>query len=346
MSRNRQNAEVSTALGLEVPQRYSSRADEVIDCRKPLPPFRDRARARKTSNSGRCIDHRLLVISDEPAAGSVPIDPAGPSCSRYSPPWRWRRTRKFSRHGQLEDHMSRYLKILAALNIGLLAALLGHAQPASAQAQNAVMAIDTLLEPDETMIKEAVAANERLLKVFPKGFALGTTHAPHISTLQRYVKTADLDKVYEAVGKVLAEDKPTGWKLKAYKYYYIPWKDIGLAGIVIEPTGDLIRFQKKLIDALAPFTVKTGTAAAFVTTKEDPDINQPTIDYVEHFVPNETGKKFNPHVTIGLASQVYLEGMLKEPFEAFTFSPAGLSVYHLGNFGTARTKLKSWDLGG
>src|SRR5207244_10171247 len=153
------------------------------------------------------------------------------------------------------------------------------------------------------MIENATAANERLLKVFPKGFALGKTHQPHISCLQRYVKTADLDKVYEAVSKVLAEEKPTGWKLKAYKYYYIPWKDFGLAGIVIEPSDDLIRYQQKLIDAVAPFTVKSGTAAAFVTTKDDPNINLPTIDYVETFVPKESGKKFNPHVTIGLASE-------------------------------------------
>ena len=61
-------------------------------------------------------------------------------------------------------------------------------------------AIDILLEPDATMIKNATAANERLLKTFPKGFALGKTHQPHISCLQRYVKTADLDKVYVAVG--------------------------------------------------------------------------------------------------------------------------------------------------
>ena len=69
---------------------------------------------------------------------------------------------------------------------------------------NPVTAIDILLEPDATMMKNAEAANERLLKSFPKGFALGKTHQPHISCLQRYVKTADLDKVYEAVGKVLA----------------------------------------------------------------------------------------------------------------------------------------------
>lgn len=240
--------------------------------------------------------------------------------------------------------MHRFLKVLAALSLGLLASLPGATQPLKADEPSAVTAIDILLEPDATMVKRAEAANERLLKEFPKGFALGKTHQPHISCLQRYVKTADLDKVYEAVGKVLAEEKPTTWKLKAHKYYYIPWKDIGLAGIVIEPTDDLIRYQKKLIDAVKPFTAKTGTAAAFVTTKEAPDINQPTIDYVEKFVPNETGKKFNPHVTIGLASEEYLKKMLDEKFEAFTFSPAGASVYHLGNFGTARTKLKSWEL--
>src|SRR4249919_1450245 len=161
--------------------------------------------------------------------------------------------------------MSAFAKVSLALSICLVGTLLGYAQPLSAQAQNPVTAIDILLEPDGTMIKNATAANERLLKVFPKGFALGKTHQPHISTLQRYVKTTDLDKVYEAVGKVLAEEKPTGWKLKAYKYYYIPWKELGLAGIVIEPTtNDLIRYQKELIDAVAPFTVETGTAAAFV----------------------------------------------------------------------------------
>jgi hypothetical protein len=240
--------------------------------------------------------------------------------------------------------MFRYLIVLAALCVGLLAALPGNERRLRADEPSPVTAIDVLLDPDATMVRHAEAANERLLKSFPRGFALGKTHRPHVSCLQRYVKTADLDKVYEAVGKVLAEEKPATWKLKAYKYYYIPWKDIGLAGIVIEPTDDLIRYQQKLIDAVAPFAVKTGTAAAFVTTREDPDINQPTIDYVATYVPNASGKKFNPHVTVGIGAQDYLKKMLDEKFEAFTFSPVGASVYHLGNFGTARKKLKSWEL--
>jgi len=209
---------------------------------------------------------------------------------------------------------------------------------------NQVTAIDILLEPDATMLKGAGAANARLRETFPKGFALDETHQPHITCLQRYVRTADLDKVYEAVGKVLAGEKPTSWKLKAYRYYYLPWKEIGLAGIVIEPTDDLIRFQQKLVDAVAPCTEKTGTAAAYVATKDDPEINQPTIDYVAAFVPNATGAKFNPHVTIGIATQDYLKKLLDEKFEAFTFSPVGVSVYQLGNMGTARKKLRGWEL--
>jgi hypothetical protein len=240
--------------------------------------------------------------------------------------------------------MNRSRNVLAALCIGLLALLHSTARPVKADEQSTVTAIDIVLEPDATLVQHAEAANERLLKEFPKGFALGKTHHPHISCLQRYVKTADLDKVYDAVRKVLAEENPASWKLKAYKYYYIPWKEIGLAGIVVEPTEDLIRYQKKLIDAVTPFTAATGTAGAFVTTKEDPDINQPTIEYVTTFVPKETGEKFNPHVTIGIATQDYLKKMLEEKFEPFTFSPTGASVYHLGNFGTARKKLKGWEL--
>jgi hypothetical protein len=109
------------------------------------------------------------------------------------------RRRKSSRHSHLEDRMHRHLKVLATLSFVLLGSLSGNAQPVKAEEPNPVTAIDILLEPDATMVKQ-------------------------------------------------------------------------------------------------------------------------------------------------LASQVYPKKMLDEKFEAFTFSPVGASVYHLGNFGTARKKLKSWEL--
>ena len=235
--------------------------------------------------------------------------------------------------------MLEYSKILVALGIGLVS-LLGYAAPSSAQ-QNPVTAIDIALEPDAPMIQRAKVDNARLLKAFPKGFALDATHNPHVTMLQQFVRTDDLEKVYAAVNKVLADEKPTSWKLKAYKYYYIPSPPIGLAGIVVEPTPDLLRLQQKIIDAVTPFTVKTGTPAAFMSTENGRDIQKFLLVYVANFVKIAAGKKFNPHVTIGVAKITYLKKMLAEPFEAFTFSPAGASVYQLGSFGTARKELKA-----
>ena len=53
---------------------------------------------------------------------------------------------------------------------------------------------------------------------------------------------------------------------------------------------------------MSPFTVKTGTAAAFMSTEDGRDIQRVLIDYVTNFVSIGSGKKFNPHVTIGVAS--------------------------------------------
>jgi len=208
--------------------------------------------------------------------------------------------------------------------------------------QTTVTAIDIMLEPDATMLKHAEAANARLLNVFPKGFSLDATHRPHVTMVQRFVRTADLDKVYAAAGKVFAGANVTGLKLESFKYYYIPDKDIGLSGIVVKPTPELLKLQQDVIAAVAPFTEATGTSAAFVTTPDDPVINPLLIEYVAAFVPKASGEHFNPHVTTGVASREYLDKMLAEPFEPFTFSPAGAAVYQLGQFGTAAKKLKEW----
>ena len=242
------------------------------------------------------------------------------------------------------------MKIDRRLHLGSMTAVaavvaisLAFAQGAVAQ-QDPVTAVDIALEPDATMIEHAKAANARLLKSFPKGFALDATHHPHVTMLQQFVRTDDLDKVYVAASAVLAKEKPRAWTLKAFKYYYIPDPPFGLAGIVVEPTEDLHRLQDALIKAVAPYTVKTGTPAAFFSEEDGRDIQKSLIEYVANFVAIAAGPKFNPHVTIGVGTESYLNQMLAEPFPSFTFSVAGASVYQLGTFGTARKELKALAL--
>jgi 2'-5' RNA ligase superfamily len=238
--------------------------------------------------------------------------------------------------------MDKHLDVFTAVNLGS-GLVLAFAQETAAQ-QNPVTAIDIALEPDATMVQHARDANARLLKDFPKGFALEETHHPHISILQQFVRTDDLDKVYAAANAVLAKEKPTTWTLKAFKYYYIPSPPIGVAGIVIEPTEDLHRLQDELIAAVKPYTVKTGTPAAFFSDESGRDIQKPLISYVANFVTDAAGKRFNPHVTVGVGTETYLNRMLAEPFPSFTFSAAGASVYQLGTFGTARKELRALTL--
>ena len=210
--------------------------------------------------------------------------------------------------------------------------------------QSPLTAIDIALEPDTVMMNRALADNAALWANVPQGFALDATHHAHVTLLQCFVRTADLPTIYAVTEEILAQEKYTDWKLTAFKYYYVPAGPIGLAGIVVEPTEDLHRLQDELIAAVTPFTVKTGTAAACYSDDGGRDIQPFLISYVENFVRDAAGKRFNPHVTIGVGTEKFLNEMLAEPFPSFTFSPAGASVYQLGTFGTARKELKALTL--
>jgi hypothetical protein len=218
-----------------------------------------------------------------------------------------------------------------------------YAQPPSSPDQNAVTAIDILLEPDTAMFKHAAADNARLRKAYPKGFAFDAAHTPHITMLQCFVRTADLEKLYAAEAKVFISVK--AMKLDAFKRYYIPaGGGLGVAGICAKPSPEILKLQADIIAAAKPFMLETGPIGAFTAGHDDPAIDAAIIQYVSTFVSKASGEKFNPHVSTGNAPTAYLDEMVKEPFESFTFAPARAAVFQLGPFGTAAKKLKEWDL--
>ena len=106
---------------------------------------------------------------------------------------------------------------------------LGLAVTAAVQAagsEPATTAIDILLDPDTTMIAQAQAANVRLRENYSAGFALDADHAPHISVLQRFVRSSDIEQVKAAVAKVIAKTDPVKFKLQATGYYYLPYQNL------------------------------------------------------------------------------------------------------------------------
>ena len=207
-------------------------------------------------------------------------------------------------------------------------------------------AIDILIHPDDSMLARATSVNQRMLQSVPppQGFALDEHHQPHITVLQRYVNSADLDAVYDAINAVLGsvELSTLAFTAVAIRHMEVGTPGVGLSGIIVKPGPEVLDFQSRLIDALAPFTGSGGTADAYVRTDAEPEINATTIDYIEHYVPDHSGQNYIAHVTVGLATLDDLSTIEAESFEPLTFLPAGVSVYQLGNNGTAAKRLKDY----
>ena len=230
---------------------------------------------------------------------------------------------------------SAFIKIVCCLAPIIFSASIKHAV-----AQSAITAIDVLLDPDKKMLDSAKVYNQIMLKNYSGAgsYSLDAIHTPHITVLQCFVKTSDLEKVYTAVAKVVNSEKPTKEKITTSGFYYFPYKNLGVAGITATPTSNLLRFQAKIIEALKPFTV-VGTDAAFVQNVDGTPIAAGSSEYVNGFIPDHSDIKYNPHVTIGLAEQNFLKELFAKPYHQFTFQCSAVSIYHLGDFGTARTKL-------
>jgi hypothetical protein len=156
-----------------------------------------------------------------------------------------------------------------------------------------LIAIDVLLEPDPAMVERSNAVNARLRGNYPAGYALDATHAPHVTLLQRFVRAKDLNAVTAALTKVFATERPTELPLKAHSIEYVIWGGVAVTVFVVERTPELMRLHQKVIDAVAPFSVSNGTAAAFCWNR---DQHRETTGYVEHFVPESSGAKYLPHV--------------------------------------------------
>lgn len=208
------------------------------------------------------------------------------------------------------------------------------------QDNQSLIAIDVLLEPDQTMLRKSSEWNARLRELTPEGFELDESHQPHITLIQRHVRRDDLDEVLVAVESIARNFDIESLALTAVGLYHIPVGDLGLAGITIEPTEELLTLQRAVVDAVNPYDAGAADEDAYVADPSGTPFDPFLFEYVELFVPDQTGANFNPHVTVGLAPTTWLAEQESQPFSEFQFGADGLAVYQLGNFGTAARRLE------
>ena len=182
----------------------------------------------------------------------------------------------------------------------------------------------------------------------PEGFALDATHVPHITVLQRYVRTPELEQALDAVGAVVAGADLATLTLHAAAIGHADWETpgVGIASLLLGREPRLLALQGRLIAAVAPFASPDGTSAAFVTDPEEPGVNATTVGYVARFVPDHCASHYEAHLSIGMARRRDLEALEAEPFEPFDVRAEAVAAYQLGNNGTARRRLRTWPVAG
>ena len=212
--------------------------------------------------------------------------------------------------------------------------------------QNPITAIDILLEPDATMLQHAEANNARLLGSLPERFrpGCGAPSAHHHAPVFRPHGGPRQGLCRSRKGVRCRQSKRD--EAGGFKYYYVPAGATGVAGISRSRRRRLLKLQADIIAAVEAVHGANRPHRRVHRCRTKTLLSSAAlIQYVSTFVPKACPARISIRTSAPASRpKEYLDKMLDEPFELFTFSPAGAAVYQLGPFGTAAKKLKEWAL--
>jgi hypothetical protein len=184
-------------------------------------------------------------------------------------------------------------------------------------------AVDIMIQPDPAAIARARAVNARMPLSIQAGITLDETHLPHITMLQRYLITADLEQAYAAIASVIAATDVAALRYHVpgitYSEHWGPPRQAA-AVLGVQPNQPVLDLQAALLAAVAPFTGTGGTDAAFVT-EPGQQISATTKDWVETYDPNQTGGNYTAHLTVGMATVEDLQQCRPKPSTNSTCTP-------------------------
>lgn len=200
-----------------------------------------------------------------------------------------------------------------------------------------IIAIDVLLTVPDDVYQHAIALNQSLLNDNPDNFQLDDRHIPHITLLQAYVLESDLMTIQKELAplyKTIQND--TLW---ANHLQYNKDKPRSFSSIGIEKNELLLALHKNVIARLQPYILADGNQEAYVQNPDGSPIDDFTIAYVPKFISHYSYENFNPHISLGVAQTSVLDSLDAHGFRAIKFRATSISVYQLGNFGTAQKQL-------
>ncbi|MCZ4318674.1 2'-5' RNA ligase family protein [Aequorivita viscosa] len=200
-----------------------------------------------------------------------------------------------------------------------------------------VIAVDVLLIPSEEMYAQSLQLNSFINKNNPETIKLDKNHVPHITLLQCFINESDLPKVNKVLAGLFEDIK--NHDLKAESLFYYEENEASFSMIRIENSTPLMDIHKKSIALLKPFIVKNGSENSFVPNPDGSAISESTITYVPAFIEKYSYENFDPHISLGVAEVSLLDSLVAQVFKPIHFKATSVSLYQLGDHGTAQKLL-------
>lgn len=200
-----------------------------------------------------------------------------------------------------------------------------------------IIAIDVLITPSEEMHSQALQLNELINQNNPETIKLDKNHIPHITLLQCFINESDLPKVKTELEGLFSTIKNDS--LKAESLFYYKDQEESFAMIAIEKSNPLQKLHEKTIELIKPYIIKTGSEESFVQNPDGSSISESTVTYVPEFVDKHSYENFGPHISLGVAQKIVLDSLAQHVFKPIKFKTSSISVYQLGDHGTAQKLL-------
>lgn len=188
-----------------------------------------------------------------------------------------------------------------------------------------LIALDVAILPPQPVAARAIELSASLPTEESQGLLLGPDYLPHITLLQLFVSSDDLNACLDRVGEAVATCLPMRLRMTS-----------GATGrntvwMEIERAPVLVQLHTRLLDAALPFERSGGDATAFY----DGDARDRDIGWVAGYRATSSGALFRPHITLGHATHPPV-------IELIEFNATTVAACHLGRFCSCRRVLRAW----
>ena len=200
-----------------------------------------------------------------------------------------------------------------------------------------IIAINILLTPDKELYDHSIHLTELMSENTPETLTLDSSRIPHITLLQAYINEKDLPQIKEVLKEVYSSISSEN--LMAESIIFSNDKDTSFAMIRIGKSEPLLKLHEHVIALVKPFIVHNGSEKSFISNADGREIDQFTIDYVPVFIDKYSYENYDPHLSLGVAETSFLENLSKNEFKSMHFKATSLSIYQMGEYGTAQKLL-------